>query len=995
MKKVTTSLLILIIVTACAVAGDSDSLQPEQLDSMFHLADSLLTNRHLEEAYERFKFLERQFEGSTDSQKLLELNHNLGRLYFHLSEYDTAIIYWKKTLKIAIDLGDKNNRVLNLNYISMAYKNLGDYEKALSYTLKALDLAREIGSKSLEGQALGNIGIIYKNMGYYNKALEYYHQALDLALETGSKSEEARHSGNIGNVYRHLGDYKKALEYFLKSIKINEEIGDRAGLKTDIGNLGIVYNRLGEYDKALSSYEKGLKMDREFGDKKGEAINLGNIGIFYQGLGDLDRALSYYERGLRIVKEIEDRTSEAWFNSNMAGMYRQLKNYPRALEQYEFALDIYMQSGEISSEATTLGNIGIVYMDKENYEKALMYYEQALEINRNIGSRKSEAVNLHNIGTANFRTGNYEKALEYTRAGLQIHKDIGEGEWVRKSYEQIGNIYTRMGELDSSRIAYQRAIDSGESLREKLISSRQKTDYFRRAVTVYQSAIDLDYMLYVDSGDPSYIEEAYTYSEAYRSRAFLDQLAEAKAGLRQGLPEEISQQERTLMSRIGWLSDKITELESMQGEVDTIELSDYQEQLGSEEEALERLHSRIMMESPRYADLQYPEPVSIETVQENIPDDETALLEYTLIDSASYLWCITKNNYYVYRIKGRYEIGEAILELRSEITLPGSFSPEFVELSRKLYDWLIKPCEDVIRGVDDLIIIQDGILGYLPFELLLYRDADIESLTESGFYAKIPYLVKRFKIQYSPSATVLIQIREHPKDALFDSVMVMKDFLAFGNPRYVPTDDQTAFEGSSTVNDIAGAGLAIPEVFEPLPSTEIELMKIASLFQKGDYMLFLSTQASEANAKTRALVTNYRYVHFACHGVFDENNPQLSGLILSLYPADTLENGRLQMYEIFNMDLHADLVTLSACETGLGKIVMGEGIMGITRAFMYAGTPSVLVSLWSIADESTAEFMYQFYHNLVNENMNKAGALREAKLEMIKSERYSHPFYWA
>ncbi|MBN2541304.1 CHAT domain-containing protein [bacterium] len=393
--------------------------------------------------------------------------------------------------------------------------------------------------------------------------------------------------------------------------------------------------------------------------------------------------------------------------------------------------------------------------------------------------------------------------------------------------------------------------------------------------------------------------------------------------------------------------------------------------------------------------------MSIEHIQSKLLDGETALLEYVLSDSGSFVFCITDNKTHVYELPSRKQIQETAFTLRDELTLPRFFSPVFLKTSRELFTWLIEPCMEDLRDIEDLVIIPDGILGYLPFEVLISKDVNIEDLTEFDEYAELPYLVKDYNINTSPSATVLAQINEHPKEPLPD----MLDFVAIGNPQYEPAEEEVPLFAQAELQETDVFRSAFPEPtrsgYVPLPSTGIEVERICSLFPQNQCKLFMNGEANEQNVKSSDDLPHAKYVHFACHGVLNENNPEFSGLVLSLYPKDSPgqlpsgENGYLQMYEIYNLDLHADLVTLSACETGLGKMVKGEGIMGLSRAFMYAGTPSVIVSLWQIADESTAEFMYQFYNNLVNENMDKEGALREAKLEMIKSERYSHPFYWA
>jgi CHAT domain-containing protein len=289
-----------------------------------------------------------------------------------------------------------------------------------------------------------------------------------------------------------------------------------------------------------------------------------------------------------------------------------------------------------------------------------------------------------------------------------------------------------------------------------------------------------------------------------------------------------------------------------------------------------------------------------------------------------------------------------------------------------LYEELIKPAEPYLSDKSKLIIIPDGILNYLPFEVLLTDNSQKKS------YSSLSYLIKKYPISYAQSASVLKNLlSEHIKTGKIRNGN--RKLIAFGDPVIGgPEVPMMAFGKGNSQLEYSGQ----------------EIEKIASFFRKGNSEIYLKGNAIEENVKKPGNLAKFNYIHFATHGNIDEQKPDLSSLVLTR-GANSSEDGLLQATEIFNLKLKADLVVLSACQTGMGKLVRGEGVIGLTRAFMYAGTPSVLVSLWSVSDMSTATLMEEFYRNLIKTKLLKTDALREAQLNLITNEKFSHPFYWA
>ncbi|MBP6820999.1 MAG: CHAT domain-containing protein, partial [Acidobacteria bacterium] len=406
--------------------------------------------------------------------------------------------------------------------------------------------------------------------------------------------------------------------------------------------------------------------------------------------------------------------------------------------------------------------------------------------------------------------------------------------------------------------------------------------------------------------------------------------------------------------------------------------------------------------------LKFPEPIKLPEAQKLL-DERSAMLAFSLGEQESFLFAVTSNDYKVFKLKPAAEIRRQVDDLLGAIHGKGrANSPmgTFKSSARELYQSLIEPAKEMLAGKSELIVVADESLHRLPFEVLLTTQPE-------GKWEQLPYLVRDFAISYAPSVSVLAFLKTQPKHT------TPKDFIAFGDPIIGKDDqlnDQAKMLASSATRSLAikperfgfwrkvfgsstrGASTGTLK-FDRLPFSRDEATEIAKLFPAGKADLFLDKNATEENAKTKDLLGQYGIVHFSTHGLPHEDRPRFSSLIMSS-PAKakqdtaTIEDGWLSAYEIFNLKLKANLVVLSACETGLGKEVKGEGLMSLTRAFMYAGAPSVVVSLWKVNDAASKDLMVAFYRQLRGgEKLSYSEALRRAQLEMIG--KGNAPKFWA
>jgi CHAT domain-containing protein len=524
-----------------------------------------------------------------------------------------------------------------------------------------------------------------------------------------------------------------------------------------------------------------------------------------------------------------------------------------------------------------------------------------------------------------------------------------------------------------------------------------------------------------------YAAEAFKVTEQARARSLLDLLAETNSQITEGVPAELLKRKQANLDAQQDIAEQLVGL-SLAADPKKKKPSELEGELDKLQTEFDEIENQIRTASPKYAALTAGQPLALAEVQQKVLDSSTALLEYSLGAEQSYLWVVTQANTVLYKLPPRAAIDKLATDFRAQL-IPSKLqrrivgidvaadaqrglglatgpTPEeaaaMIAASNALYKAAVEPAASVI-GDKRLLIVADGALNYVPFEAL------VTSATAADF-ASAPYLIKTNDIIYAPSASVIGAIRQQSAKPSGRAVLIVAD------PVFNSSDDRsrgaaTAGTGSDTrglglasaVSDVTGqdAGATAPANMQGLPlarliGTRTEADQISKLTKTsgGQADVWLDLNASEENIEARE-INKYRVIHIATHGLLDADRPQFTGVVLSLI-GNKSADGFLRTDEVFNLRLGAPLVMLSACETGLGKEKRGEGVMGLTRAFMYAGAPTVGVSLWSVADKSTAELMTEFYKRLLaSDSASPSASLRAAQLAMIDGKKYSAPFYWA
>jgi len=904
-----------------------------------------------------------------------------------------AIALFEQALKLYREAGDRRGEATTLTNIGSVYSDLGEQQKALEYYSQSLPLRRATGDRGGEATTLNNIGSVYSDLGEQQKALEYYSQSLPLLRAVGDRRGEARTLNNIGLVYSELGEQQKALEYYSQSLPLLRAVGDHSGEAVTLNNIGSVYSDLGEKQKALEYYSQSLPLGRAVGDRGGEATTLNNIGLVYSQLGEKQKAIEYYSQSLPLLRAVGDRRGEAATLGNIGLVYSELGEKQKALEYYSQSLPLFRAVGDRRGEATTLTNIGLVYSDLGEQQKALEYYSQSLPLSRATGDRRGEATTLNNIGNVYSDLGEKQKALEYYSQSLPLSRATGDRGGEAVTLYSMAYVKRHQNNLTEALNDIESSLKIIENLRTKIASPELRTSYFATVQNYYEFYIDLLMQLHKTHPKSGYDIKALEASERSRARSLLELLQETHANIREGISPDLLQQERSVQQQLNAIEkQRIQELSRPnpnQTKVDEIDkqrlalLQQYQQ-----------IQTQIRTASPRYAALTQPQPLTLPEIQKQILDENTILLQYSLGQYRSYLWVVTSTKLTSYELPKRAEIETAARNFRTAITssIYRNIPQKTAQASANLGQLILQPAAAQL-GDKRLLIVPDGVLHYTPFPALtIFQTA--------GQNANTP-LIAQHEIITLPSASTLASLRQNYGDRkppsqtlaiLADPVFSITDERIKGKLTQ-ETTEKLESNNLGLNRSLRASDLAWPP--DRLPFTRQEAQTILSLFPSDSSSQKFDFDASRTTA-TDGNLANYQIIHFATHGIANSQNPELSGIVMSMVDdKGNLLNGFLRLTDIFNLKLSANLVVLSACQTGMGQNIKGEGMVGLTRGFMYAGAQRVAVSLWSVDDEGTSVLMQKFYQKMLQQKLAPAAALRAAQLEMMEQEKWKSPYYWA
>ena len=940
-----------------------------------------------------------------------------------------ALGHFQQALPIWRSLGRKREEASTLNFLGLVHNTLGDKQLALEHYNQALALAREVNNRGLEATVLNNMAAIYFALGEKRKAAESFDQVLPLRRAANDKLGEASTLTNIGSVYSDLGENLRALDYYNQALPLWREAKRADGEVSAIQNIGEAYDLLGEKQKSLDYYAQALNLARSIGAKQVEGVISTNLATLYSSLGEKEKARDMYLQALEIHRATGNRTVEADTLHLLGFLHYELEDTAKALDYLTQALPVWRQLKDKRGEAITLTATGMVYRSLDQREKSLEFSNQGLPLHREVGNRAGESETLINIGLIESAAGEKQKAFDNFNRAAELAKAISDPALEAKAKYEIARVKLDTGELDQSRTQIEDTLNIVESLRTKVASQELRASYFATVQKYYDFYIDLLMRMNGRQVSGGFSGEALQVSERARARSLLEILSEANASIREGVDATLLERERNLHHQLSGKADALARLYASRPTPEQVAAA--KKEVDDLTAQYNEVRAEIRRASPRYAALTQPSPLTLKEIQQQVLDGDTLLLEYWLGEKRSFLWAVTPTKITSYALPPRAKLeAEArnAYEWLSKPAQPNSkrrLKHDGVEISeserkarglqalRYLSNTLIRPVASQL-GKKRLVVVASGALQYVPFAALTV--ASKKTAPNRPPTTDHRSLIQDHEIINLPSASTMAVLRRDtaqrqlaPKmlavlaDPVFeeDDERVKTARPTASNPTSQPkanekSQSQAVAEERSLKHMKEKSAEETGEMkISRLPFTRQEAEKILALVPEADRKQALDFDASRATATAKDL-SQYRYVHFATHGYLDSERPEFSALVLSLINKDgAQQSGFLYAYEVYNLQLNSDVVVLSACETGLGKEIKGEGLVGLTRGFMYAGAPRVVVSLWSVNDKATADLMARFYRKMLKDNLRPAAALRAAQQEMLNESQWREPYYWA
>jgi CHAT domain-containing protein/tetratricopeptide (TPR) repeat protein len=857
--------------------------------------------------------------------------------------------------------GERDREALALYSTAYTYANSGEFRKALIYLPQAQQIFEQLHDANMEATTLTLLGGANDVLGNLSIATAYYQQALEISQREHLRSQEASALNDIGKIDHDLGEWQSSLQYYQQALPIFQSVGDREAEAVVFGNIGSIYYHLGDFDAALHYLQQALAIRKEFGDKDGQAYSLTSIGNVYRMQGERDDATRAFAQALALRKEVGD---------------------PRA-------------------EAETLDFAGAAYREWGDLQTSLAYHQQSLELRRNTNDLRGQALSLANLGQVEYLLKRRDDAVRDGTQALEIYSKIGDQRGLVEVLELLARVERDQGKLIEARDHLGEALALIENQRSQVASEDLRASYFALSHDAYLSYVDLLMQLDGQYPDKGYSQEALEVSERARARSLLELLTESHTSIHQGVDVALVTREQELGQLLDAKAERLTHSLGLQ-EV-TAEQQQLKSEIGELERQYQEVRAQIRASSPQFAAISQPEPSTVPQIQKEILDTDTVLLEYLLGDSGSYVWAVSQSGLHSYRLPRREAIEDVARDLYQ---LLASRSVSNDQLSREadshiardaqqLSEMILRPVAPDIQG-KRLLIVADGALQYIPFAMLPAPDHGVDHL-----------LLADHEIVSLPSVSVLAIQRAAGRDRKppSDQLAVLADpVFSLSDPRVKNLDDPNAVAKTNSegptrllVHTAADANIKTAAIsFIPrLPFTRQEAERILAASPATGNFEALDFKASRELVLSNQL-NRYKYVHFATHGYLDSQQPELSAIVLSMVDEHGHpEDGFLRVHDIYNLQLPADVVVLSACQTGLGKEVRGEGLVGLTRGFMYAGAARVVVSLWSVSDKATADLMARFYSRMLSAKLSPSAALRAAQLEIAEEKRWSSPYFWA
>ncbi len=953
-----------------------------------------------------------------------ELGHlllQIGNKALAQSEFQRAERAFTLSLKVNETASNKQGIALSLRSLGSINGRQGNFTQALDYFQRSFVAYQALVDKPGMARALLGVATAESASGDYENGIASFLRSLELFEALGNKESIASVYSSLNTVYQNVGDFERALDYGLRGLRLAQEIGSKPGIGMASTNLGTLYKSRGDLRAAMQSYEAALRLFEEDDDKGRIAMALNNVGSIYLAQGNVPSAKEYFTRSLAMREQIGDKDGIARATLRLGELELLQKNYAAALLHLKRSLALREESNDPSNLAAAMNMTGRVFFELGDMRQAGEHFERSFQIAEKINDRETMANVLVTLARFYLAQGETRRAMDAAQRASEIALRLGLREILWEARTVAGEIYLAMNDATRARASFDEAITTIEEARLLVAGGdREREQFFESKVAPYHRMIEL----LVHENRP---EEALAYAERAKARVLLDVLQGGRTPLNKAMTPTEQAQETKLRGNIFGLNIQLQN-EAGRATPGNARLNELQAQLVKARNAFDSFTTMLYVTHPALK-LQRGEarPATLSELAALLPTQQTALVQYVVTENRTYLFVLTKASA-PSRASGVRRSKDNTVRADSEEARPllhvytlnikrddltsaiGRFGNQlarrdilFKLAAKKLHELLLSHAASELDTRPSLVIVPDGVLWELPFQALLSPQDK--------------YLVEEHAISYAPSFSVLREMkRARERNEQGDERQ--STLLAFGNPTLSAIRVAAPNVAQANETPPAKTNPALSDsTFADLPEAERQVRLLANLYGSRRSLIFTGAGAGEEQFKREA--GNFRVLHLATHGVFDDSSPLYSYVMLARSVSDrngntkaatvstvggaAFEDGLLEAWELMRLSLHADMVVLSACETARGHVRTGEGLIGLSWALFVAGSPTTIATQWKVESASATELMLSFYRKLLTDSatsrragaVTKAEALRQASLSLLSNDKYSHPFYWA
>jgi len=914
-------------------------LSSELAKSILDEANNLRLNGNYSKALTLCEIARKISEKISDSSGTAQALNDAALVFYYQDKYQDAIDYNEKSLSLREELNDKHGIAESLNNLGRVYYLQEKHDVARDYFQKSLSISETIHDDSEISDSYEYLGNLNERIGNFPEALEQHQKSLQIRESLGDKFRILHSSYALGHLFSLMANFDDAMEYLKRTLTLAESLNDQYLIVSSLNEIGYIYLEWDDHEKALQYFVKSLKVAKDIKSQTYISNNLTFIGYVHSSQGNYSLAREYYQKSLSLSKKWGIKSEISQTLRVIGRTYDSQGDLATALAYYNESLKLYEQWGDLTEVETLTEDIGGIHMDQGNHKQALKDFQKCLQLSRTLGNKSGLAVSLNSLSEEYFRIGEYQKAVECAQEVDRLTAELG---MIRR--RSIANTIMGQAELklhhpDLAEKAFAQAIELNEELRNKVAGPEQEQERsFENKLEAYHEMI----ALLVTQNRTA---DAFSFAERAKARVLLDVLHTGRTSISKAMTTSEQQQEKKLNHQLTSLNAQLS-AENQKQEPDTKRISELNGTIQKARLEYEGFQTTVSAAHPELKIQRGEvETISLQDSSAHLVPDNTAIIEYVVAKDKTYLFLIEydQQQHPVYTIDVSQKVLAARIEnFRKQIA---DRSPDFHASSMELDKLLIEPVIGQLKQKTSLIIVPDAELWNLPFQAL--------EVSPNHF------LLEDFGVSYVPSITVLREMSNRY------SPMNASSLLAIGNP-YI----QTA-----------------------LPEAEVEVKKLAMLYDNSRTKVYVGKDATESRFKEEA--GNYSILHLATHGIVDNTSPMYSKLVFSQTDENPDEDGFLEAWEILNLNLNADLVILSACDTAQGRIGPGEGMIGLAWTLFVAGASTTVVSQWEVDSSSTTKLMIDLHRNLHLQHLSKQEALRQAELKLLKTKSYHHPFYWA